>query len=142
MKNRDHFEKEFTLFPCLCDVIFRRRLNSPTEVKVHISSIHMKITNLSFKDDWFYWFSSPQFSATFLCDFFSLKLLNWHFLTHFGSFSAICIRMDGMWTLTSVGLFKRPRKITSKWRRNNMSSTVKWALLFSYVKSVLKTVKI
>ena len=41
--NRAHFKEEFILFPVLCDVISWGRLNSQTEVKVYISSIHIQI---------------------------------------------------------------------------------------------------
>ena len=44
LRNRAHFKEEFILFPVFCDVISRGRLNSQTEVKVYISSVHVQIT--------------------------------------------------------------------------------------------------
>ena len=44
LTNRAHFKEEFILFPVFCDVISRGRLNSQTEVKVYISSVHVQIT--------------------------------------------------------------------------------------------------
>ena len=44
LRNRAHFKEEFILFPFFCDVISQGRLNSQTEVKVYISSVHVQIT--------------------------------------------------------------------------------------------------
>ena len=43
LKSRAHFTVEFILFLRHFDVIFRGRLNGPTEVRVHIPSIRIQI---------------------------------------------------------------------------------------------------
>ena len=43
LKCRAYFTVHFVLFFCHFDVVFGGRLNSPTEVRVHISSIRIQI---------------------------------------------------------------------------------------------------